>query len=215
MISPPPTPARRLIGQQRLQPRPLFLSQVMMIVHRNDLPHPTQKIHRTRPSGPFRSPRMTGDKSGTNRANRRHPTFSQTTGHPDHQGPGRRSPSHAASPSSTRLNHNMPSPGGQASGIANTSAKPWLGRVAGCGIPATSPRATTRLPACKIIRSRQPAERHHDLHHTAAPTRHEITPRPRPTRGSPPSPTTRDNDDQDRHLGRYWAVTGPSDVGEY
>jgi hypothetical protein len=50
MISPPPTPARRLVRQQRLQRRPLFLSQVMTIVHRNDLPHPTQKIHRTRPS---------------------------------------------------------------------------------------------------------------------------------------------------------------------
>jgi len=48
MISPPPTPAWRLSRQQRLQPRPLFLSQVMTIVHRNDLPHPTQKIHRTR-----------------------------------------------------------------------------------------------------------------------------------------------------------------------
>ncbi|MGH3869590.1 MAG: hypothetical protein ACRDQ4_26510 [Pseudonocardiaceae bacterium] len=41
MISPPPTPARRLIGQQRLQLRPLFLGHVMTIVHRNDLPHPT------------------------------------------------------------------------------------------------------------------------------------------------------------------------------
>jgi hypothetical protein len=50
MIGPPPTPTRRLVGQQRLQPRPLFLSQIMTTVHRNDLPHPSQKIHGTRPN---------------------------------------------------------------------------------------------------------------------------------------------------------------------
>ncbi len=50
MIGPPPTPARRLVRQQRFQPRPLVLSQVMTIVHGDDLSHPTQKIHGTRPS---------------------------------------------------------------------------------------------------------------------------------------------------------------------
>src|ERR687893_1703643 len=50
MIGPPPTPARRPVGQQRFQPRPLVLSQVMTIVHGDDLSHPTQKIHGTRPS---------------------------------------------------------------------------------------------------------------------------------------------------------------------
>ena len=50
MIGPPPTPARRLVRQQRFQLRPLFLSQVMAIVHRDDLSHPTHKIQGTRPS---------------------------------------------------------------------------------------------------------------------------------------------------------------------
>ena len=50
MIGPPPTPARRLVRQQRFQPRPLVLSQVMTIVHGDDLSHPTQKIHGTRPN---------------------------------------------------------------------------------------------------------------------------------------------------------------------
>src|SRR6476661_58712 len=40
----------------------------------------------------------------------------------------------------------MPSPGGQASGRADTSAKPGSVGWRGCGIPSTSPRATTRLP---------------------------------------------------------------------
>jgi hypothetical protein len=60
MISPPPTPARRLIGQQRFQPGPLLLSQVMTIVHRNDLPHPTQKIHGTRPKSALLTTRWVG-----------------------------------------------------------------------------------------------------------------------------------------------------------
>jgi hypothetical protein len=48
MISPPPTSVRRPVGQQRFQLCPLFLSQVMTIAHRNDLPNPTKKIHGTR-----------------------------------------------------------------------------------------------------------------------------------------------------------------------
>lgn len=49
MIGPPPTPAWRLVGQQRFQLRPLLISEVMAIVHRDDLSHPTRKIQGTRP----------------------------------------------------------------------------------------------------------------------------------------------------------------------
>lgn len=50
VIGPPPTPTRRAIRQQRLQPSPFLISQIMTIKHTDDLPEPRQKIHETRPS---------------------------------------------------------------------------------------------------------------------------------------------------------------------
>jgi hypothetical protein len=50
VISPPTTPTRRPIGQQRLQPSPFLVGQVMAIKHTQDLPHPPGLIHGTRPS---------------------------------------------------------------------------------------------------------------------------------------------------------------------
>lgn len=54
VISPPTTPTRSLIRQQRLKPRLLLLllllliiSQIMTIKHQKDLPHPPTEIHRT------------------------------------------------------------------------------------------------------------------------------------------------------------------------
>src|SRR6185312_11135344 len=49
VISPAPTPTRRAIRQQRLQPSPFLISQIMTIKHTDDLPEPRQKIHETRP----------------------------------------------------------------------------------------------------------------------------------------------------------------------
>ena len=51
MIHPPPTPTRRLIGQQRLQPGPFLVSQIMTMQHRLGLPHPVVKIRGTRSNG--------------------------------------------------------------------------------------------------------------------------------------------------------------------
>ena len=51
MISPPATPTGGLVRQQRLQPSPFLVGQVMAIKHKQDLPHPPTEIHGTRPSG--------------------------------------------------------------------------------------------------------------------------------------------------------------------
>ena len=48
MISPPPTPTRSLIGQQRFQPGPFLVGQVMAMQHEKDLPHPAVMIRGTR-----------------------------------------------------------------------------------------------------------------------------------------------------------------------
>src|SRR6478672_4621720 len=50
VIRPPPTPTRRLIGQQRLQPGPFLVSQIMTMQHAPGLPHPTLMIRGTRSS---------------------------------------------------------------------------------------------------------------------------------------------------------------------
>src|SRR6185312_7354852 len=49
VVAPPATPTRRPIGQQRLQPCPLRVGQVMPIMHRRCLPDPSPKIRETRP----------------------------------------------------------------------------------------------------------------------------------------------------------------------
>src|SRR5512138_1879101 len=49
MVGPPAAPARRRVRQQRLQPRPFLISQLMTIDHTDDLPDPTPAIHGTRP----------------------------------------------------------------------------------------------------------------------------------------------------------------------
>jgi hypothetical protein len=48
VIGPPTTPARRPVWQQRLQLFPLDIGQIMAIMHRRDLPHPSPKIWQTR-----------------------------------------------------------------------------------------------------------------------------------------------------------------------
>ena len=48
MISPPPTPARSLIGKQRFQPGPFLVGQIMAMQHEKDLPHPAVMIRGTR-----------------------------------------------------------------------------------------------------------------------------------------------------------------------
>ena len=50
MISPTATAARRPVRQQRLQPSPLRIGQIMTIKHPSELPHPPALIHGTRPS---------------------------------------------------------------------------------------------------------------------------------------------------------------------
>src|SRR3954463_6290935 len=50
VVGPPPTPTRGLIRQQRLQPSPLLIGQVMTMQHTKDLPHPALKIRGTRSS---------------------------------------------------------------------------------------------------------------------------------------------------------------------
>jgi hypothetical protein len=42
---------RGLIGQQRLQPGPLFIGQIVTIEHGDRLPHPPLKIRGTRSNG--------------------------------------------------------------------------------------------------------------------------------------------------------------------
>ena len=48
VISPPPTPARSLIGKQRFQPGPFLVGQIMAMQHEKDLPHPAVMIRGTR-----------------------------------------------------------------------------------------------------------------------------------------------------------------------
>ena len=50
VIGPSTTPLRGLIGQQRLQPSPFLIGQVVTIEHADGLPHPPVKIHGTRSS---------------------------------------------------------------------------------------------------------------------------------------------------------------------
>src|SRR6185312_12996083 len=50
VIGPAPTPLRFLTGQQRLQPGPFLVGQIMTIEHETGLPHPLIKIHGTRSS---------------------------------------------------------------------------------------------------------------------------------------------------------------------
>src|SRR3954471_2345962 len=56
VIGPPPTPTRSLTGQQRFQPRPFLVGQIMTMQHETDLPHPALMIRGTRSSpagGPY------------------------------------------------------------------------------------------------------------------------------------------------------------------
>src|SRR5690349_18043213 len=57
VISPPPTPTRRLVGQQRLQPGPFLVGQIVSMQHRTGLPHPTLMIRGTRSNLPGRRSR--------------------------------------------------------------------------------------------------------------------------------------------------------------
>src|SRR3954462_10235559 len=50
VIVPTPAAARRRVRQQRLQPDPLRISQIMTIEHRPGLPNPPAQIGETRPS---------------------------------------------------------------------------------------------------------------------------------------------------------------------
>src|SRR5436305_7056938 len=50
VVHPAATSTRAPVGQQRLQPDPFLVSQVMAIKHKEDLPHPLAVIHGTRPS---------------------------------------------------------------------------------------------------------------------------------------------------------------------
>jgi hypothetical protein len=59
VIGPASTPTRHAIRQQRRQPSPLPISQIMTIKHTDDLPDPPQEIHGTRPS-PRRAARGVG-----------------------------------------------------------------------------------------------------------------------------------------------------------
>jgi hypothetical protein len=51
VIRPPPTATRGLVGQQRLQPGPFLVGQIMTMQHQKDLLHPALKIRGTRSSG--------------------------------------------------------------------------------------------------------------------------------------------------------------------
>src|SRR5215212_5215079 len=51
VLRPPPTPTLSLIGQQRFQPGPFVVGQIMTMQHAKDLPHPALKIRGTRSSG--------------------------------------------------------------------------------------------------------------------------------------------------------------------
>src|SRR5215217_2543544 len=48
VLRPPPTPTLSLIGQQRFQPDPFVVGQIMTMQHAKDLPHPALKIRGTR-----------------------------------------------------------------------------------------------------------------------------------------------------------------------
>jgi hypothetical protein len=48
VIGPTTTPPRASVGQQRLQPSPFLIGQIMAIQHDQDLPHPKAAIHGTR-----------------------------------------------------------------------------------------------------------------------------------------------------------------------
>jgi hypothetical protein len=48
VIRPSPTPTRGLVGQQRFQPGPFLVGQIMTMQHRLGLPHPMVKIRGTR-----------------------------------------------------------------------------------------------------------------------------------------------------------------------
>jgi hypothetical protein len=50
VVRPAATSTRTPVGQQRLQPGPFPVGQVMAIKHEEDLPHPLTVIHGTRPS---------------------------------------------------------------------------------------------------------------------------------------------------------------------
>src|SRR6185436_368128 len=50
VIGPPATPLRLLAGQQRLQPGPFLVGQIVSIEHADGLPHPPVKIRGTRSS---------------------------------------------------------------------------------------------------------------------------------------------------------------------
>ena len=50
VIHPPAAPPRRPVRQQRLQPRPFLIDQIMTIKHDKVLPAHPPKIHETRPS---------------------------------------------------------------------------------------------------------------------------------------------------------------------
>src|SRR3954452_24837912 len=50
VIRPPTTPARCRVRQQRLQPRPLLVAQIITIMHTRCLPHPSPETRGTRPS---------------------------------------------------------------------------------------------------------------------------------------------------------------------
>src|SRR3954470_13098449 len=52
VIVPTAAAARRPVRQQRLQPDPLRISQIVTIEHRPGLPNPPAKIGETRPSTP-------------------------------------------------------------------------------------------------------------------------------------------------------------------
>src|SRR3954471_13411012 len=54
VIGPPATALRLLAGQQRLQPGPFLVGQIVSIEHTDGLPHPPVKIRGTRSSGPER-----------------------------------------------------------------------------------------------------------------------------------------------------------------
>src|SRR3954452_13299123 len=58
VIGPAPTPWRSLTGQQRLQPGPFLVGQIMTIEHETGLPHPLIKIRGTRSSTDFRWPEL-------------------------------------------------------------------------------------------------------------------------------------------------------------
>src|SRR5215207_10043461 len=51
VIGPPPTARRGLVRQQRLQPGPFLVGQIMTMQHQKDLLHPALKIRGTRSKG--------------------------------------------------------------------------------------------------------------------------------------------------------------------